>query len=307
MDDLTNVRMRFISLALILWFFIFCSCDTGDIIDLPHTPELTVSAISQDNQPWKIRVSGSIPVLARSGSRSDDFPRIPQANVLLYENGIFLDKLVCANPESNYDVSEFTSAASGPKPGNMYSIIVEAAPYTSVSSSFIQPLPVPIERVEATRLYNQKGYYEGRFRIHFTDPPGENFYEIAIVGTETSDPLTAENLQYQVLLDPAPEYKEGELGFAFILPDTRFANQKIAFDISSSLFNYQQGVLPPHDYYTVYLRNIPKTYYLFLKTIRLQGTFDPYATPARIENNIENGLGIFTGFTQTQKTVYLPE
>ncbi len=303
MDTSNNKQLRFISLAITVSFFIFCSCDTGDILDLPHTPELSVSVIAQDNQPWKIYVSGSIPVL----SRFDSFPLLPQANVLLYENGIFLDKLICTNPESTYEVSEFTSVAPGPKPGNTYSIIVQAEPYTSVSSLFIQPMPVPIEIVEASRLYNQRGYYEGRFRIHFTDPPGENFYEIAIVGTETSDLLTAENLQYQVLYDPTPEYKEGQLGFTFILPDTRFANQKIAFDISSTLLNYQQGILPPHDYYTVYLRNITKTYYLYLKTIKLQGTIDPYATPARVENNIENGLGIFTGFTQTQKTVYLPQ
>jgi hypothetical protein len=32
---------------------------------------------------------------------------------------------------------------------------------------------------------------------------------------------------------------------------------------------------------------------------------DPYAQPVRIENNIQNGIGIFGGYTQTQRTVTL--
>jgi len=161
-------------------------------------------------------------------------------------------------------------------------------------------------------------YFEAT--IQWSDPPNiSNFYEIQIINKNGS-PLSFYN--YHNISDPVL-LQEAGLDFqpaSFVFSDVSFSGSqyqmKLIIDIGAS------GTYPnltPHDYWVV-LRSVSQEYYRYIKSwhkhsyqqntgIQVDESLEEYdyislllkGDPVPLYSNIENGIGIFAGYSEDVK------
>ena len=308
-----NIRPKFTTGLVIIVSLIFFSCDTTAIIDLPkNPPKLTLNCIGlntqayQYNEGWRARITLSTDIL-----KFPEFPMVQNATVSVYENGRLSETLSNGNfhdfkgwqtgIDCNYGASNLP-----PLPGNEYRIEVSSEQYGTLSSSYVQPQKVVVDSLEVKIIGPHPTYANNmiiQFNVTFADPPGENYYQIEIGRQLQTLPDPNRGIVGLDFTDPA--YKEANEMFPNIyspltFTDVYFNGEKTSLEFESTVFQEPDFGF---SYYTVYLSNITKEYYFYLKGINLQGINleDPFAQPVKVENNIQNGFGIFTGYTQTVK------
>ena len=292
-------------LPFIFLFLMNLSCDTTTTIDLPKRPQhLVLNCIAQDSTynrnlfNWVVSLSLSKGIL-----ESIPFDPVSNAVIAIYEN----NKLLVVPIESPFNKGSYYFQNSYPTPGKSYRIEATAPPYGTVSASFIQPMPVMTDALEIKILGTNPVYEYSRdvqFRVFLTDPAGENYYAISIKRKTENSPFPGGaaglNLAF---IDPAYQEYNTPYTSTLIFKDTYFDGQKTYLDFKSIISDYPDD--PPLNFYSVTLNNLTKEHYDYLKTAYIQASTrnDPFAQPIQVVNNIKNGYGIFTGFTQTVKTI----
>lgn len=290
-------------LPFIFLFLMNLSCDTTATIDLPKRPQqLVLNCVAQDSTynrnlfSWVVSLSLSKGIL-----ESIPFDPVSNAVIAIYEN----NKLLVVPIESPFDKGTYYSQSSYPIPGKLYRIEATAPPYGTVSASFIQPMTVMTDALEIKILGINPAHEYARdvqFRFFFTDPPGDNYYAISIKRKTEDSPFPggADVLNLAFIDQAYQEYNTPE---ALIFKDTYFEGQKTYLDFKSIIFDRPGDF--PLNFYSVTLNNLTKEHYDYLKTAYIQASTrnDPFAQPIQVVNNIKNGFGIFTGFTQTVKTI----
>ena len=201
----------------------------------------------------------------------------------------------------------FGSLSYFPTPGKIYRVDVSTDLYGSISSEYFQPLPVEVDMVVLKTLGKNPSIGENvndvQYKVTFTDPPEENFYQI-IIKRQSDDSSFPQSSQQNNISFVDPAYKEANEIFGqystMCFTDSFFNDKKTSLDFKSFISEYPDR---PLDYCSIYLNNISKEYYYYLKTFYLQDANldDPFAQPVQVVNNIHNGFGIFAGYTQTVK------
>ncbi len=287
-------------------FFVFVllltSCNSDVIVELPEPDrKLAFYSITQEDHLWEGRLSLSEAILKPFDSRP-----VTNGTIKLYEDDVFIESLSFANEDPDGALYKATTAK--PKAGKRYRMEVTAPPYPSLVTEYVHPQPVTIESFEFKLM--GPGSYPGtnniNFKVGFTDPPGNNYYEVVIAGDTNTKPDVVEYGTYLGLTFVDPAYKNNTASY-YLLPaifdDTYFNGQSVVFEFESQVFSN-----PEIKRYFVYLRTISKDLYWYLKTSTLQRDTrdDPFSQPVKVENNIENGYGIFGGVTQTYRIVTIP-
>ena len=289
---------------------IIFSCNPSTTIDLPKNPlRLTLNCIGANGNPWKARVTLSMGIL-----EFPNFAPVQNATVNIYENGSLMETLTNGNFLSIKDSGPPVDCNYGsinffPVPGNTYRIEVKAALYETISATYIQPLKVELDTLEVTILGPNPSYQYSKniqFKVTFIDPPEENFYQL-MIKAQSEDSLFPQAGAEFGLSFSDPAYKETndifyQRYYPIAFTDSYFNGKKTSLDFESIISQYPDS--PPLNYYTVYINHISKDYYNYLKTFYLQdiNLDDPFAQPVQVENNVQNGFGIFAGYTQTVKT-----
>jgi len=280
--------MRFKNILLfVLSLLTLNSCET--IIDIempPYTSELVANCFFTPDSAFKVHVSHSLGVLDEGNLNG-----IENAKVEILENGQVMDIL------THTGNGFYRTKIVYPSPGNTYSLKVEVSGYESIIASDIIPAPVSIVSV-AMKDSVFTGQYAGEeeityaeLSIKFNDPQGEENYYAVDLYLEYSGG-TINNI-WLTSIDPAVDgVSEGN---KILFSDALFEGQayelKVYFD-SKILTLWNQ---------TLYLKFIStsKAYYLYEKSLDLHqlNQDNPFAEPVQVHNNIENGLGIFAGFS----------
>lgn len=296
---MTHITNFFLGILLIATQI---ACDTTTTVDLPKKNQrLTLNCIAQDNSPWQVNLSlskGILEVLPFDG--------VFNATVDIYEN----DKLVESVIETTDFEGRYFFQNSFPTPGKSYRIEAKAQPYGTVSAFFKQPLPVIADALEVKILGTNPAFEfsrDAQFRVFLTDPPGDNYYAISITrkSEDSAFPGSAALLNL-AFIDPAYRQNNEPYSATLTYKDTYFDGQKTYLDLKSIISDYPDE--RPLNFYSVTLKNLTKEHYDYLKTSYLQNSTrnDPFAQPIQVVNNINNGFGIFAGFTQTVFTVEFP-
>lgn len=282
---------------------VMLSCDDQAIIQLPNKPQLLVlNCITQDSKKWQVGVTLSNGILAVA----PPFESVKNATVSIYEDDILMETVTnTTDSEGRYFFKN-----SFPVQGKTYRVEVSAAPYKSVSSSFVQPTGVIPDSLTITILSENPDYENGKnvaVRVYFTDPPGDNYYGISIKRKTNDSPFpTGSQALALTFLDPAYEDKtenNERYGVDYrTFADAKFDNKQTYLDFKSIIWT--PTGFPSLQFYTVTLRTFTKEYYEYLKAVNLQNYTrnDPFAQPVPVKGNVTNGYGIFTGYTQTERT-----
>ena len=293
--------------------------------DIPDDEKkIVVNGLISNYSPFSIHVNKSLHILDRL-----EIKPIDDALVQLFQDGV----LVVETSEGNDGLytSDFIGSC-----GHNYSLMVSAPNMKSATAICNILYPVPIEKVDTTKLITESyyfGYYyqssELKCSILFNDPvETENYYELeAIVSYLLPDYSMNEDTmiikgyekisEYSMFISNDPVIEYSMVSNQITLKnneDENIIGEKILF--SDRIINgleYNLNISFLSDFYipgnedidsvklTIHLKSVTKDYFLYMQLLErhLQVKDDPFSEPSQAYTNIKNGLGILAGMSES--------
>ncbi len=285
------------------------ACEQVIAPDLPeHTPRLVLHAFFTAGG-WTAHVSRSSGIL--ESLPAHDRPAVADAAVELLAGDRVIEEL-----KFNHGAQVYVAEESTLKAGATYSLQVSAPEFATVRATDTIPRPVPT----SVRSYRTN---RGEFSIEveIEDPPGEaNYYQISLYQVftgrgatryegilSTKDPsIMADNR-----VDESPLEEESFSGEAPFFKDSLFDGRTHEIELTDSGVAVLRddgsrgseggadGQGSSNRKINLQVLYISAAYYEFLKTARLHDyTRDnPFAEPLNVYSNVDNGYGIFAGYS----------
>jgi hypothetical protein len=199
----------------------------------------------------------------------------------------------------------YRSTSGSPQQGKNYSIRVIAPDYAAVEASSSCPAQIEAEFSELQTTVDEFDQPAYSFNITFNDPPGEDFYQIMVIAEyRFTNPNTGQgfvNRYYPQIWsdDPGIDAEEISNAEGFFFPDVLFDGKTFSVNVKM-LSNYWNGGGQSQIKYYAYFRSVSEDYYKYKVTSTLQDytSGDPFAQPVTVYNNIQNGFGVFAGYSQ---------
>lgn len=298
-------------IALFSLLLMSSTCERPVELDLPlPEPKLVIVSNFTNGEELHVRVSKSRSVL-------DDSPEeyIGDATVELFVDDIFLESLTLVTPQAPRESPYYKTQQTSIQVGVVYNIKVTAPGFEPVMAQSSIPPRVNLRDFTISDLQIHEGgqpgslIYSYRVGVSFDDPIKQvnyyhlNFYQqvqdCLFVGGDT---LILRNYLQPVVFsnNNSNNYLQAYFGGGVLIQDTPFDGQTISlnFPMSVEIFpeNQKLGKIYAE------LRAVSEDYYLFHNSLSRQQNAGNGGTPSEpifIYNNIENGHGIFAGYSQT--------
>lgn len=258
--------------------------------------QLVVNAILNTDSVFTARVTINKPIL-----EDVPFENVQNATITISDEFGFSETLY---HKSN---GLYVSVSSKPEPGKTYSIVVTAPGLETARATSSIPKPVAITNMEFGQATFNDGILSTSIGItlSFQDPPDEeNFYEVMVAsGEQYYDSLLQSNVRafYDVGVNSINSNNDyiTAVGTRLLLKDA-LINGKEAKLLLTSPTIASYGNLS-----AVVLRSVSKQYYDYMITseLHLDVKNNPLAQPVNVLNNIENGFGIFAGYSNSAKII----
>lgn len=261
----------------------FLSCETFIDMEIPNEGrKITINSIINDQD---------IPVVYLHRSRfildaTYEFEPIIQATVKLFKEG----ELVATLQEKELGV--YIAPGYVPEKGFQYTVEVTKAGETASAQTII-PNSVGCQLVDTIRVTNanMENIQEYlRFNLSVTDPGDqENYYMVTFYSSFYDYPISFHNSQ-QIVENGNDQFLNYAVFSDKLINGT---TKKLAFDIEIN--NFTEEINPVR----IQFNSISKDMYLYY--LRLSSYWEAQnsflAEPVMIYTNINNGLGIFGGFS----------
>ena len=300
------------SVQLLIAFVVITviGCGAPDILYIPSPPQgIVVNCLTYNYHPFQAFLSTSRGILENDPGGT--IPIIQDATVKLYENEILVETFAHDTTWSTGG-TRYYSITSTPQPGKRYKLTADRPGLPTATAEYLQPDSVAILSVSVRKIGPNVTYpylTDVQFRVQFTDPPGEDFYELDAIhitdslsysfpgDTTVYKDVRSDDPYFQVV-DPAYADDNDLVFSAITFNDLFFDGKTATLDLVAQI----DGGFSNKRTYLVYLRHTSKEYYKYIRSVYLQSTTsgDPFAQPVLLENNFTNGYGIFAGFTQTK-------
>lgn len=278
---------------------VFGSCTLVVDVDVPiQEPRLTVNSLFTPDSVWSVALTNSRNIL-------DDDPFMPRT----VSEVVILDE--SENIVSTLQQSGFGAYRSIEKPeeGKIYSIRINSTNQNSVTAKGAIPKSVSILSVKTDTIISELDY--GSFQtiateVRFKDPANEiNYYRVNLyvksvyeyIRYDTQETVRDTTTLFIGLYEDSPELLEREL-FNSIISDTKFNGREVTLRFKP-YFSFGAG-------YTILeaaivIHNLSEEYFKYMTTLELQQSTDrdPFAQPVKVFNNINNGFGIFAGYSSS--------
>ncbi len=297
------------SLMILLFSFILYGCETTEKIDdFPLRPsKLVLNSYLNPDSTMKFQVSKSLSVLDNANLKL-----INNATIVLYENDIFIDSILYPDEDGLYRMPLL------PEVGKTYTVEVSAPDYKEIlKASDKIPLPVPVSEMEVSILdssfyeneFYSYGYLSGNFDVSLKDPGAmQNFYELSVYFYDSVFNYMEENPEFQHLMkrslslssdDPVLSSNNGSNN-QILFEDQMFNGKEISLRINFGDYSPKRGKK-----YYLELVSLTRAGYLYRKTVDEYelARNDPFAEPVIIYSNIQNGFGIFSGYSSYMDSI----
>lgn len=275
--------------------------------EIPFSPTVEISrmvlnALLIPDSAFQVQLSSTKPITGTS----DRIP-IATAVIKLYINGTYIEDL------SNSGNGIYRSSIN-PSENKNYVLEVSEKNYPVINTD--EKIPSPVALTAATfryigNVYNPEYMYDrksGEASISFIDPPKEkNYYEIVFNYSNDHQYFTPFELYFN---DPVI-LNEGDVEYhptSFFFSDQLFNGQEYTF--TTKLPYYQKDTVKGFPVF-VSFRSISYNYYKYRKTwtrhLQNQNSglnhFNDIfrGEPIDMYSNVNNGFGIFAGFSQDFK------
>jgi hypothetical protein len=278
-----------------IFLFALIGCELVVDVDIPiEKRALVLNSFFNPDSVWRAKVSLNRHILDDFG-----FPYVDDAEVIVFEGEVPIDTL--QHDSLGYYKSDHVTAHSG----KFYTLRATAPGYNKVESTSTCPEKVAVEMSPIEQSTGEFGGAIYSFSLTFTDPPDQNFYQIAAIreyryqNPQTGQGFVSRN-PIQILSDDTGiDDEQIPNGEGFFFPDALFNGNR--FTVNVKMTPNRWGSQPQDSKYFIYFRTISQDYYKYKVTSLLQDytSGDPFAQPVNVYNNIANGFGIFAGYTQT--------
>lgn len=278
-------------------------------------PRLVLNGICITDSVFRVELSHSL-----GYNVEGPLNEITNAKVAVFDgNGIFIDSLY---HEEKGVYSGVEQAATG----KTYTVVASAPSYENIRATNMIPLPVPIINVDTVSYTDPNSdFYFGseRIQIDFTiaDPGGiENYYAIEVYGIISYyldyiyDPDTGDYTTDTVYYDePIRDHMYIQTSDVILTEEKDLEIDEDVYYAGSILFadhvfngktQTLRIAINLNDYYEftgieLSLKSCSEAYYKYFKSLEtyfgVEG--NPFAEPVQVYTNIENGLGIWGGYS----------
>lgn len=282
-------------LILIISLLTATACDLIVDVDIPiEEQKLTLNAFFTQDSVWTAHLSLNRHIL-------DDayFKTVDDGLVVIYEQGNAVDTLLS---EGN----GIYTADSRPVPGRSYEIQAISPAHGTVRSRSYLPETVPITNMEI-EVPPDRSVADPKisFRFQFKDPAQEtNYYQLSLTSERhyKNSGTGEEVIQYSYVPiesnDPVLANSSNSDNEGIFFKDTMFDGKEISLALKAP---YWGAFFAEEVKLILYLRTLSEDSYRYKVTSKLQksASGDPFAQPVSVYTNVENGFGIFGGFSQS--------
>lgn len=295
--------MRYTIYLLLFLMAVFSSCETVIEIDIPdQETKLTFNGFIGEGDTLNIfRLTKSKSVVEGS---TTSFEPVMDGEIILYENEMAVETL---HHEIIYQTGDYPSRFSYHS-GNTYKISAAGAGLAPVTATTVCPGAVP----PVITAFNPEAYTDdygnklGELKFIINDPElSENYYELQLTTVQSG---MQNGLIYFNATDPALNIQQpfniggGFSGVAHTLFDDKLFNgesRSFTLVIASYMMNIEDGIV-------VKLSSTDRSFFLYTQSLMLQQQAEgnPFAEPAPVFNNIENGYGIWGAMVIGRDTIY---
>jgi len=278
-------------------------------------PSLVVVSNFSPNTPIEVFVSISQTVI---GQVETEY--LATAQVDVFRSDTLLESLEVATMRQGGDLLPYyTHPTFMPQEGQTYTLRVEAEGFAAVTASSSIPKQVNLENVGVQNL-NYTEDEEGRFytydiEVEFQDPPFEsNYYHLNVyqqfrplAPSPAGDTLLGELPTYRIFFSPElnTNYIIANHDGGILLEDTPFDGTfaELSFPVEFMMNKDEEelGSL------LIELRSVSEEYFLFHSSLSKQREQEdrPLQEPVLVYNNIQNGHGIFAGFSTSKDSLLI--
>lgn len=292
--------MKIYILFLILFVFII-SCENSFENQFIETEnKLVVQGIFNPDSVWYILLSHTLGLLDTSKIQV-----VENATVLISDEQNKYDTLLYKGE------GVYFSPDNKPRINKPYKLFVEKNGYKSITSTSKIPQPIAIDSITYITEFTNDPFYaymgKGKINIYFQDNANEsNYYTVRISDSPdsysefiTSDPAIVTEAPANLI------YPDGLYhGYGAIFSDNLFNGKSYSLNLSFPLLYYPDTTAVQDSTHKVILSSISEDLYKYDKSWEQRkdwlGQHNPFAEPVLIYNNIENGIGIFAGFSKSE-------
>jgi hypothetical protein len=293
MEEMKTVYSFLVIIALL----ILTSCEMVVEVDIPEQPPLLVfngNAVADDTLSI-FRLTKSRGVLEVISSFQ--FDPVTDGEIVLYENDIPVDTL---HHEVIFDEGDYPTRFIFHS-GNTYYIEASGGGLPLVNAFTSVPVVVVpiITSYTPVSFTDQNGNEIAELKFTITDPaPEVNYYHLFLNGRSiyfnSNDPALNINAPFT--------FGEGFSG----VPETFFDDHLFNGQEKSMTVYMRRFDISPTSGVVVELISMDRSGYLYNQSFRLQLNTEgnPFAEPAPVFNNIENGYGVFGSMAVARDTIF---
>lgn len=281
------------------------ACETKLEIEMPEPePKLVMNSLFTPFVPpypksINVQLWGNAPILDTTV-----YDQIKDAEILWFENGIFIDTLKYEDKSKSYASPILIFAEVGKE----YSVVVSKEGYPPISAACIVPQKVNIDSLSIIALagIDDENSAYSSVTLIFHDPENEeNYYDIIL-----SDPgkpyqlWTSEQIITQEAYYPSDLALEQEKPKRLLFNDSTFDGEEktiVFYYEPPQQEDYNVRWISTHIVY-IELRSVTKDYYTYFTSViqnqnsRKGDLFYGLGEPVNACTNVENGYGIFSGY-----------
>ncbi|RLD78452.1 MAG: hypothetical protein DRJ10_10320 [Bacteroidetes bacterium] len=306
--------MKHIILILLL-AIIGNSCEKTVSIDIPDNGrKLTVNSFFATDSNLFISLTKSKYIL----DGEFEFESVENVDISFFENDQLIEKLNEINPgsyKSNYILKE----------NHTYRIELTSENFPLATSESLIPERTEISSFLVYPTLDEYGYKVNGFKLKFQDHLNEeNYYFIKVYRNQkftyydeyTDTEITGEFMEPEYLYSDDPNIFQEEWGLTEgLLMSGEFINGREYTLLFSGYtgYYYDEFEAGMNNSMTFHLEfcTVSKDFYLYYKSLskHREATDDFFMEPVQVYNNIENGFGIFAGYSIAKDSVmfYLPD
>ncbi|MEK7257846.1 MAG: DUF4249 domain-containing protein [Bacteroidota bacterium] len=291
--------------------FLLPSCEEPIELDLDEKARLVVISNFSDKNELQVVVSKTKSVLS-----ADSVDYVTDASVMVFADNELIEllELVPANPIKNTPPHYRTNNLT-PEIGKAYDITVSVPGFSLVTASNSIPVAVPIQSVEFSNTVsdgeNNQEVIQFNVSVTIDDPAGfENFYHLVFypeLYRLSQSPEADTIFQIASTLETVSD----NVGFpvlkhfdnhSFLFNDQTFEGKSKTLSFSGQ-YSYEKGQLFPGDFF-LELRSVSEDYFYYHWTLTKQVNDGRQPVPGGVvvKGNIENGEGIFAGFSSFNRS-----
>jgi len=296
------------SLFLALLLCILTACEKEVHIPIEYTePKLVINSLFNTDSVWEVEVSAS-QYIYDSGT----IPLINDAVVTITSSGSGSVSL------TNQGNGLYTSATEKPQTGQVYTIEVTHPNYQNVRSSNELPGVLQIQNMEIQDQTIVSGEQFRKISITFQDSPDPDYYMIRIMGGFWDWTYDSLGILDSILIpypmwvfsqSPAVENSNpNNMQATTIFKDELFNGTQYTIDLLVEEFFFD-GVKENIEEIYISISKISEEYYWYETSYQAYVSSQNnqfFSQPVQVYTNIENGLGIFAGFSNQTDTLQIP-